>query len=238
MIKGIYLIQTLLGVLLFLGAGFPLCAQLKEAPQIRIAALPNNPRPGEPVTIGLTGAEGAQFQAVLLSAQGQRLAKASFFNLTADKEGKPVQVAVLAVPCTARAGAALIQVENGSESIGNIMLTISNREFVSEEIDLDQRNTDLRTAPDPQKTAESNMLWGIISRTGTEVYAAARFTPPVQSTRRTSFFGDRRVFKYVDGSKASSVHAGIDYGVPTGTQVRACAPGKVVLARYRIVTGN
>jgi murein DD-endopeptidase MepM/ murein hydrolase activator NlpD len=34
------------------------------------------------------------------------------------------------------------------------------------------------------------------------------------------------------------VHAGIDYGVPTGTPVRACGAGKVALARGRIVTGN
>ena len=36
----------------------------------------------------------------------------------------------------------------------------------------------------------------------------------------------------------TSVHAGIDYAVPKGTQVQACAAGKVVLACPRIVTGN
>jgi murein DD-endopeptidase MepM/ murein hydrolase activator NlpD len=35
-----------------------------------------------------------------------------------------------------------------------------------------------------------------------------------------------------------SIHAGIDYGVPKGTVVTSCGPGKVVLARSRIVTGN
>ena len=35
-----------------------------------------------------------------------------------------------------------------------------------------------------------------------------------------------------------SIHTGIDYGVPKGAAVRACASGKVALARSRIVTGN
>jgi murein DD-endopeptidase MepM/ murein hydrolase activator NlpD len=60
----------------------------------------------------------------------------------------------------------------------------------------------------------------------------------VASTRRTSFFGDRRVFKYANGNEDTSIHAGVDYGVPTGTPVSACGPGRVVLARNRIVTGN
>ena len=225
-------------VFFFVPPDVPVYAQDQEVSRIRIAAIPNNPRPGEPVAIGLVGAEVAHFQAVLIDVRGRRLTKASFFTLAADKEGRTVQAAILSVPCTAKSGTALIQVENGDGRIGEILLTISNRAFVSEEIALDQRNTDLRTVADPQKVAESNLLWGIISRTGTEVYAAEAFIPPVQSTRRTSFFGDRRVFKYVDGSSAYSIHAGIDYGVPLGTEVRACAAGKVVLARSRIVTGN
>jgi murein DD-endopeptidase MepM/ murein hydrolase activator NlpD len=234
----IYFRQIFLQILLVLGIGFTFFPVYGESPQIRIAALPNNPRPGEPVTIGLVGGEAVQYQAILRNAQGQGLTKAPFFTFAADKEGRAVQVAILAIPCTARSGTAYIYVENGLGSIANIALTIAGRDFVTEEIPLDQRNTDLRTVQDHQKTAEANMLWGIINRTGTEIYAADRFIPPVQSTRRTSFFGDRRIYKYTDGSRASSIHAGIDYGVPSGTQVQACASGKVVLARSRIVTGN
>ena len=46
------------------------------------------------------------------------------------------------------------------------------------------------------------------------------------------------MYSYIDGSNDSSVHAGIDFGVPRGTEVRACAAGRVVFAGYRIVTGN
>lgn len=226
--------------MLVLGQCFGVTMLYAKVP-VKLALIPENPRPGEPVTLGMTVetlGDEALFQAVLTNAQGQRLSKASFFNLTVDKEGASLKVAILAVPSTARPGSASIQVEHEGRSIVKIDLTIANRSFGSEEIPLDQANTDLRTLQDPQKTAEAVVLWGILSRTGTAVYTSGPFTAPVTSTRRTSFFGDRRIFMYADGSRAASIHAGIDYGVPRGTEVRACAAGKVVLARSRIVTGN
>jgi murein DD-endopeptidase MepM/ murein hydrolase activator NlpD len=91
---------------------------------------------------------------------------------------------------------------------------------------------------DPQKTREAEQLWSILNRSGADVYSTGPFIPPLNSNRRTSYFGDRRVFIYTDGGRDRSIHGGVDYGVPTGTPVWACATGKVVLARFRIVTGN
>jgi murein DD-endopeptidase MepM/ murein hydrolase activator NlpD len=207
----------------------------------RIVLIPEEPRPGEPVTVGFVGPEGPEppgLRAVLINAQGRRLTAAAFFTLAVDVRGRPLKAAVLAVPSTAGSGAALIRVEAGTTPVGEALLNIADREFVSEEIALDQGNTDIRTLPDPRKTAESEALWAILSRTGREVYTTGPFTPPVTSTRRTSFFGDRRVYRYVNGNMDIAIHAGIDYGVPRGTPVRACASGRVVLARFRIVTGN
>jgi hypothetical protein len=210
---------------------------------VKLALIPEHPRPGEPVTVGMTAGtleekENGLFQAVLINTQGQGLTKASFFNLPIHTDGTSLKAAILTVPCTARPGPAWIHVEYAGRSIGKIELTIETRAFVSEEIPLDEANTALRTVQDPQKTAEAVVLWGILNRTGTAVYTSGPFTAPVTSTRRTSFFGDRRVFMYVDGSRSTSIHGGIDYGVPRGTEVRSCAAGKVVLARSRIVTGN
>jgi len=60
---------------------------------------------------------------------------------------------------------------------------------------------------------------------------------PVTSTRRTSTFGSRRINRYSDGRSITNTHFGIDFGIPTGTEVVACGTGKVVLARMRIVSG-
>ena len=45
------------------------------------------------------------------------------------------------------------------------------------------------------------------------------------------------MFEYTDKKTSTSLHYGIDYGVPTGTPVHSCAEGKVVLAENRISTG-
>jgi murein DD-endopeptidase MepM/ murein hydrolase activator NlpD len=135
-------------------------------------------------------------------------------------------------------GDALIRAEGKLGIWESRSVTVEPRDFVSEVIPLNESNTAIRTVPDPQKTREAERLWSIITRTGADIYTEGPFSAPVSSTRRTSFFGDRRVYAYSNGRSESSVHAGIDYGVPTGTEILACAPGKAVLAAFRIVTGN
>jgi murein DD-endopeptidase MepM/ murein hydrolase activator NlpD len=146
--------------------------------------------------------------------------------------------AVLTVPSTARPGEALIRIEGHLGILEEIPFYIADRSFGSETIELNPVLTGIRTDPSPERVAESNHLWAILGSTGNEVYSTGVFTPPVSSTRRTSYFGNRRIFKYSNGTSDTSIHAGIDFGIPTGTPVHACGPGRVVLARLRIVTGN
>ena len=204
-------------------------------PGPRFALCPAEVRPGEPVTVAYSDDFDSTetLEAILLDSRGKQLAKAKFF--TVEQE---LKAAILAVPSTAVPETAYISIESAVRVVRILSLTITGRDFISETIPLNQVNTDLRTVPDPQKTAESGQLWRILSRTGTEIYSGNQFMPPVTSTRRTSFFGDRRVYRYASGSSDTTIHAGVDFGVPTGTEVRACAAGKVVLARSRIVTGN
>jgi murein DD-endopeptidase MepM/ murein hydrolase activator NlpD len=229
------------------GTAVPLPVEAVEqrelpAPELKtpLAALPGDPRPGEPLTVGYYAPEGEDgpLRVSLINAQGRRLSRSLFFDMPADT-GPGLKAAILAVPSTASPGPALIRVERDSgAALAEIPLTIGDREFAAEEIPLNQANTSLRTVPDPRKTAESGYLTAILYRTGNDIYTLGPFVPPVKSTRRTSFFGDRRVYRYANGSSDTSIHAGVDYGVPTGTAVSACAGGRVVLARPRIVTGN
>jgi murein DD-endopeptidase MepM/ murein hydrolase activator NlpD len=214
-------------------------AEAPPAPSLHIALVPEEIRPGEPFTVAFAvdgDGPARNFRAVLINSRGERLSKAAFFSLG----GEPPRVlaAIIAVPSTAKTGEALVRIERDGEALGEIALNIMEREFAAEEIALNQQNTDIRTVPDPQKTLESEQLWGIINSTGTEIFTEGPFVPPVTATRRTSFYGDRRVYRYVSGKTDTAIHAGVDYGVGKGTEVRACAAGKVVLARSRIVTGN
>ena len=208
-------------------------------PESRFVIVPPSARPGEPVTVAYSGETGpaARLQASLLDSRGRRLLSARFFSLSGET-GTIVLAAILAIPSTAIAGSTTIRIETGTETVRDLPFTIDGREFPSETIALNQENTDLRTVDDPQKTAEAEEVWAIYLRTGTEIYSGGPFIPPVASTRRTSGYGTRRVYRYVDGATDTSIHAGVDIGVPTGTEVRSSAAGRVVLAKYRIVTGN
>ena len=202
------------------------------------AVIPPAARPGEPITIAWSDKSNSgnkAFYAELLDSRERQQTKSSFFDFD---EERGIKVAILAIPSTARIGDALVRIESEGGAIRNLPFIIENRVFQSETIPLNQANTDLRTVPDPQKTLESEILWAIISRTGKEIYSDGLFTPPVTSTRRTSDYGDRRVYAYANGTTDTSIHAGVDCGVPTGTPVMACAAGKVALAKERIVTGN
>jgi hypothetical protein len=215
----------------------PLPAQSGQEEEFRFVLLKDQVRPGEPLAVaGLP--QGKTSLRAVLTAGGRRLGAAKFFPLPA-VEGKPLcWAALLGVPSTLGAGPAWLRIEAGNSVLGELTLEITERSFVTEEIPLNQSNTNILTQEDPQKTREAELLWSILNRSGADVYSMDPFIPPLTSTRRTSFFGDRREFVYTNGSRDRSIHGGVDYGVPRGTPVWACAGGKVVLARFRIVTGN
>ena len=131
-------------------------------------------------------------------------------------------------------------ISNGDAQKKEIMLpfSIQKKQFVSERIVLDARNTGIRKDASPERRAQIEKLNAILATvTPHDVYTLKPFTIPVDSKRITSGFGDRRVFEYTDKKTSTSLHYGIDYGVPTGTPVHSCAEGKVVLAENRISTG-
>ena len=117
-------------------------------------------------------------------------------------------------------------------------VTVTAKEFVSETIPLDNRNTSIKTNTSSARADQIKRLNAILDTRNTAgVYSLSAFVPPTPATRRTSFFADRRVYAYTGGGSSTSLHYGIDYGVPTGSEVQACARGKVVLAEDRISTG-
>jgi hypothetical protein len=217
----------------------------QDNPEDFYALVGDTPRPGDPLTLIFLPAKDGDagrytaLKAALLDAGGKKLGGAPFFDWTLDDEGHTLKACVFAAPSTYDGGDALIRIEGRQGVLAEFGLRLGERSFVSEEIPLNPANTALRTVPDPKKTAEAEQLRAIIAYSGSAVYTAGPFTPPVAAdTRRTSFFGDRRVYRYSNGRSDTAVHAGIDYGVPVGTPVRACGAGRVALARGRIVTGN
>jgi murein DD-endopeptidase MepM/ murein hydrolase activator NlpD len=219
-----------------------LCAArlFAEAPLVELAVFPETIRPGDPfvVAMALPSLPSGRPAAALADDKGNRLSRAVFFSLNAESRRGPVLAALLAVPATAVRGRALITVDDNGTTLGEIAVTIANRDFLSETIPLTAAMSDIVTRSDPQKQKEAERLWGILGRTGGEVFCTGNFVMPVASRVQTSRFGGRRVYRYPNGKTSISTHAGIDYRAPEGTPVTVCAPGKVAFAGPRIVTGN
>jgi hypothetical protein len=122
-------------------------------------------------------------------------------------------------------------------AVGSIY--VMGRRYISEDIRLSPSLTSVRADPDPIKDAQAKRYHELLARVDpSAVYLDAPFIKPLASNRRTSFFGDRRRFLYSTGVTATSMHAGVDYGVPIGTPLQAAGRGRVVMAEDRIVTGR
>ena len=116
--------------------------------------------------------------------------------------------------------------------------TLKMRSFPEEIIELNAANTAIKTDNSPERAAQieklNNILFTIMP---SDIFSLKHFIPPTTSQRYTAYCGDRRTYKYSNGKSSTSLHYGNDYGIPTGTEVRACAEGKVVLAELRNSTG-
>ena len=109
------------------------------------------------------------------------------------------------------------------------------RTFLEEVLQLDDRNTSIKTDNSPERAAQIDKLNNILFTTmPADVFSLKKFTTPTESQRYTAYCGDRRTYVYTNGKSSTSLHYGNDYGVPTGTEVHSCAAGKVVMAESRI----
>lgn len=116
--------------------------------------------------------------------------------------------------------------------------TLENVEWEKEIIPLDEKNSEIRQDMSPERLAQIEKLNNILGTVmENDVYSVKPFIQPVKSNRYTAHFGDQRIYKYTNGKTAASPHYGNDYGVPEGTEVVACAEGRVVMAENRISTG-
>ena len=120
----------------------------------------------------------------------------------------------------------------------SVPFKLSEKKFTDETLDLDAKNSAIKTDTSPARAAQIEKLNTILATVEpSDVYTLKPFISPVLSTRRTAEFGDRRTYTYTSGRSSVTVHYGIDFGVPEGTVVSACGDGRVVMAENRISTG-
>lgn len=132
-----------------------------------------------------------------------------------------------------------VRLQSGKTLVRQGTIAMAQRDFLSETIALDEGNTAIRTEADSRKTEQLKRLVAVLAGfDGTAPLNPGLMLRPVDSERKTSFYGDRRVYLYANGKKDYADHKGIDYGAPKGQIVRAGLRARVVLAENRITTGN
>ncbi|MDP3179617.1 MAG: M23 family metallopeptidase [Spirochaetaceae bacterium] len=213
----------------------------------RIFQAPAQVRPGDAFLAWAAFAKPpASVTAEIIDGRGRVLAAARTFAAGAlvtqiETYSRRLHGILAPIPKDAAGGAYTLVVRASGERFEmRRAFVIERRDFVQETIQLNQANTDLRTVADPKKVEEAKTLFELLERSDASALFldGLEFASPVEGFVKTSGFGDARTYAYAGGETASSVHAGVDLAVPTGTPVLVCARGRVVFAAQRIVTGN
>lgn len=179
------------------------------------------------------------------SSSGKKITGAKFYQIKNDGSKKEHSIDLLSgIPLSSylKEGNYFVEIEfsafgQSHEKI-SLPVEIKHKYFVSETIPLNSSNTKIKTDSSKKRWEQIEKLNKILAQTDENaVYDFSKYTPPTPATRRTSFFADRRVYAYSNGKSSTSLHYGIDFGVPAGNEVRSCAAGKVVMAEDRISTG-
>lgn len=130
------------------------------------------------------------------------------------------------------------QFNKEDEKSFEIPVEIEPKEYPTERIKLNSALSDLISKPSPEKKEQSKELNELLATVKPkDVYEYTNFIRPTDGKRITSEFGQTRTFIYSNKKEAPSYHCGIDFGIPEGSPVVACGTGKVVMAKWRIVTG-
>jgi hypothetical protein len=144
-------------------------------------------------------------------------------------------VGLFAVPSTWDLDSLVLEIDDE-----RIPIAVESRDYISETIPLTRTLTGIRTNTGQDRRSQSQRLAEILATFDPkDLVSQSRWEPPIKvEYRETSFFGDRRIYEYSDGTTARSIHYGHDWAAPRGTTVYTPASGRVVLADHWIVTGK
>jgi murein DD-endopeptidase MepM/ murein hydrolase activator NlpD len=198
------------------------------APRVRpLLAWYQDEAPPGGLAVVYTPASRESFPTVLLDGRNLVVSHGTSFRWGAG------WLSLIGVPSTVRPGVFQLWLPDI-----RVPFQVTARKFASEAIPLTSTLAALLMQPDPRKTAEAVELARLLADADPgEVHETGAFALPLTKPRRTAGYGDRREYRYDNGSTDLSVHNGVDLALPEGTPVAACGRGRVVMAKERVVTG-
>ncbi len=154
---------------------------------------------------------------------------------------KNIWIGLLGIPSYTKKGMYNIRI-TGKGSTKNFVyktnIDILTVTYIHEKIALNASLSKLRSGKDPAVRKQTEELVKLLNTFNPgSIFDRGVFHKPVNGIV-SAHFGDRREYRYYDGEVVKNIHNGIDFAVPVGTDVHACADGLVVFAGKRIITGN
>lgn len=217
---------------------FPNPVRAQSNPEDPSAVLPAEGAPGEVLMISLEEGRGRIAQLILTEENGSRITSGKVFEL------KGRETILLALPSTLEAGMYKLRAYDGENShLKQIEFTVLPKLFREEHINLNRELTLLRTTEEDRKREEALEIQALYALFNPEsVYGDLSFISPIRFDtldyfRVSSEYGDRRLFQYSNEKSSRAIHTGIDMAAREGIEVYAAAPGRVVLAKDRIISG-
>ncbi len=183
--------------------------------------------------------KSAEFYTLELIDSGHKYITGNVFFFL-ETESFKGYASVIGLDSTLRSGEYILQIKNENGSIVNSdkILVLENL-FKKENIQLNYANSSLRTDTDPEIITQAVAIHEIY---GTSIQKSESGSKsiifPLKNGIITSWYGDRRLFIYSDGSNSRAIHNGTDIAAAVGTEIYAGCDGKVVLSKDRIITGN
>ena len=121
----------------------------------------------------------------------------------------------------------------GKEINQSVDVRISKKKYPEQQLKVDPKFVSLSDADLKRHQKERKRVEKVLAARGDERYWELPFVNPVPG-KVTSLFGVARMFNGVPRSS----HKGLDLSGVTGTPIKACADGKVVLADNLFFSGN
>lgn len=248
--KNLKLIFAALAVLIItLTPGFSKDSQINENDYIIFVTYNENIFPGDAVFVKLSfePVKGKKVSApdkftAEIFQDKKRISQSQFYSISSRRKSQQDYFTGLPLSTWLEAGEAEIKITYSMDKTNQKSFTLPvklvEKEFESGVINLTQNMSNISNNTSPEKVAQSKKLNDLIATINTDhVYTFQQFISPVTSKRRTTEYGERIVYHYPSGKESTTVHAGIDFGIPTGTQIVSPADGRVVMSENRISTG-
>ena len=161
--------------------------------------------PGDAVFVHMTltatnkkiATEPSSAALALFNQNSKQVDKANFYILSTSKAKSSVDMLCgVAVTLWQSAGNYTITVKYRpfglAEMEFSLPVTVMEKTFVSETIELNSTNTEIRTDASPKRTQQTQKLSKVLMTMDKNgVYQFKKFALPTPETRRTAFFGDR-----------------------------------------------